>query len=393
MNTTVENLNSTTDQIATWKDGKRYLWLLGLLVPLLPFIGGGLAWLTGSDLGWFFAPFFLYVIAPALDKLIGNDPHNPPETIVAELEQDRYYRYCVYAFIPLQFIGFFWAMALLTSGNMSLLASLGLVISTGIVGGVAFNTAHELGHKKESLDRWLSKISLAPVAYGHFFVEHNRGHHRRVATPEDPASSRYGESFWAFLPRTMIGSLKSAWHLEKERLARQDKSVWHWQNDNLQAWGMTVVLYAIVIALFGWIALPYLLIQAFYAATLFEVVNYLEHYGLCRQKTESGRYERCQPQHSWNSNHLVTNLLLYQLQRHSDHHANPTRSFQALRHFDDVPQLPSGYAGMVPLAYIPPLWRKVMDPRVRAHYNNDLNRANVHPLLKTQIKLQTASAG
>lgn len=370
-----------------WQDAKRYLWLIGLLVPLFPFISGALASLTGSELGWWFGPVFLYGVIPLMDKVIGGDTSNPPEAVVKALAEDRYYRYCVYAFIPLQFVSLFWAMSILTSGELSWVGSFGLLFTLGIVSGIAFNTAHELGHKREDLDRWLSKISLAPTAYGHFFVEHNRGHHVRVATPEDPASSRYGESYWAFLPRTIVGGVKSAWALEKTRLERCDKSVWHWQNHNLQAWALTVVLFSVIIALFGWVALPYLLVQAFLSVSLFEVINYIEHYGLCRQKTESGRYERCQPEHSWNSNHLVTNLFLYQLQRHSDHHANPTRSYQALRHFDDVPQLPSGYAGMVPLAYITPLWRKVMDPKVKAHYNGDLSKANVDPKLKKELGL------
>jgi alkane 1-monooxygenase len=132
-------------------------------------------------------------------------------------------------------------------------------------------------------------------------------------------------------------------------------------------------------------ALPFLLVQAFYGASLLEVVNYIEHYGLLRQKDSTGRYERCAPRHSWNSNHLVTNLFLYQLQRHSDHHANPTRRFQALRHFEDSPQLPSGYAGMLVLAYIPPLWFWVMDKRVKAHLNGDLSKANLYPAKREKL--------
>jgi len=388
---TVNTQTQEPKQIA-WKDSKRYLWLLGLLVPLFPLISGGIATITGSELGWWFAPFFLYVVIPVLDKVFGGDGSNPPEAVVAELAQDRYYRYCVYAFIPLQFATLIWSMSVLTGGTLGWVGMSGLLFSVGLVSGVAFNTAHELGHKNEALDRWLSKISLAPTAYGHFFVEHNRGHHVRVATPEDPASSRYGESYWEFLPRTIVGGLKSAWALEKKRLARENKPALHWQNHNLQAWAMTVVLFAGIAAVFGLAALPYLIIQAMISVTLFEVINYVEHYGLMRQKTASGRYERCQPEHSWNSNHLVTNLLLYQLQRHSDHHANPSRSFQALRHFEDVPQLPSGYAGMVPLAYITPLWRRVMDPKVKAHYGGDLSKANVHPRLKRKLGLDTAEA-
>ncbi len=374
------SLKLSPASVPQWKDAKRYLWPLGILVPVFPFLSGGMAALSGSEWGWWFGPFFLYGVVPLLDMLIGKDPHNPPEEVVEALSRDRYYRYCVFAFLPLQFIGLFWAMSVLTSGALGWVGMAGLVLTVGIVSGVAFNTAHELCHQNDALEMWLGKIALAPTFYGHFAVEHTRGHHVRVATPEDPASSRYGESFWAFLPRTVAGGLRSAWALEKRRLAREGKSVWHHSNHNLQAWGLSALLYGVMVLSFGPVVLPFLLAQSLFSMTLFEVINYLEHYGLCRQKLPSGRYERCQPEHSWNSNHLVTNLLLYQLQRHSDHHANPTRSYQALRHFDDVPQLPNGYAGMVLLAYFPPLWRRVMDPKVRAHYRGDLSKANLGPV-------------
>jgi alkane 1-monooxygenase len=251
-----------------------------------------------------------------------------------------------------------------------------------MVSGIAINTAHELGHKRASLERWLSRVALAQSGYGHFFIEHNRGHHVRVATPEDPASARLGESFYAFLPRTVIGSLRSAWELERVRLQRMDRRAWSLRNDILGAWGMTVVLFAALVAVFGLVVLPYLLIQAVVGFSLLEVVNYLEHYGLLRQRADDGRYERTRPEHSWNSNSAASNVLLYHLQRHSDHHANPIRRYQALRHVDDAPQLPTGYAGMILLAVIPPAWRRVMDHRVLAHYHGQLERTNIKPRLR-----------
>ena len=372
----------------TWRDSKRYMWLLGLVVPLIPILSVGLMFATGSEWALWFTPVFVYAVLPLLDKLIGNDPHNPPESVVKELSQDKYYRYCVYAYIPIQYLILIGGVYLVTSGTLGWVGIIGATISVGMIGAVAFNTAHELGHQVEKHEAWLCKIALAQTGYGHFYVEHNRGHHINVATPEDPASSRYGESYWEFLPRTMSGSLKSAWKLEKDRLSRLDKSVWSIQNHNLQAWSLTAVLFTGLTVWLGWPALLFLVIQAFYASSLFEIVNYLEHYGLVRQKDpETGRYEPCQPEHSWNSNHLVTNILLFQLQRHSDHHANPTRSYQALRHYENVPQLPSGYAGMIPLAYITPLWRKVMDKKVLDHYNGDLSKANVQPRLKKKLGL------
>jgi alkane 1-monooxygenase len=361
---------------AGWRDGKRYAWLLGLLVPMIPFIAYGLVQATGLGVFWFFGPAFVYGIMPALDTAIGKDSTNPPDSVLKWLEQDRYYRRCTYAYIPLQFASLIGACWFWAHGDLSTVDKLGLALTVGMVGGIAINTAHELGHKRASMEKWLSKVALAQTGYGHFFIEHNRGHHVRVATPEDPASSRLGESFFRFLPRTVAGSLRSAWHLETERLGRSGQSPWTHRNDILNAWAMTIVLFGGLAAVFGVGVLPWLIIQAVYGFSLLEVVNYLEHYGLLRQRREDGRYERTRPEHSWNSDNVSSNVLLYHLQRHSDHHAHPLRRFQALRHYDEAPELPSGYATMILLAMFPPLWRRVMDPRLEAHYEGDLSRAN-----------------
>jgi alkane 1-monooxygenase len=366
---------------ATWTDPKRYAWLLGLLVPLLPLMAWGLVAATGLGVFWWWGPIWLFVIMPLLDTAIGKDSANPPDSVLKWLEQDRYYRWCTYAFIPLQYGTLLLACALWASGDLSTLEALGLALTVGTVSGIAINTAHELGHKRASMERWLSKVALAQTGYGHFFIEHNRGHHVRVATPEDPASSRMGESFYRFWPRTVSGSLRSAWELEAERLRRLGTSPLSWRNDILQAWAMSVVLFAALVAVFGVDIAPWLLVQAVFGFSLLEVVNYLEHYGLLRAKRDDGtdRYERTRPEHSWNSDNVSSNVLLYHLQRHSDHHAHPTRRFQALRHFEEAPELPSGYATMIVLALVPPLWRRVMDPKVLAHYGGDASRANVLP--------------
>jgi alkane 1-monooxygenase len=363
----------------SWRDPKRYLWPLGLIVPLLPFMAFGLVEATGLGLFWWSGPIFVFAIMPLLDSLVGKDADNPPDSAIAYLEEDRFYRWCTYLFLPLQYGSLVWACALWSSGDLGVTESLGLAFTVGCVSGIAINTAHELGHKRKQAERWLSKIALAQTGYGHFFIEHNRGHHVRVATPEDPASSRLGESFWAFLPRTVSGSLRSAWELERVRLDRVGAPVWSLRNDVLNAWLMTIVLFGALIAVFGLAVAPYLLLQAVFGFSLLEVVNYLEHYGLLRRKRDDGRYERTQPRHSWNSNNVSSNVLLYHLQRHSDHHANPMRRYQALRHFDEAPELPSGYATMIVLAYLTPLWRRVMDPKVLAHYGGDASLANVQP--------------
>jgi alkane 1-monooxygenase len=371
----------------TWRDPKRHLWLLGLIVPTLPFMAYGLVQLTGFGAMWFFGPVLVFVIFPLADLAVGLDPANPPDDAIKLLEADRYYRWCTYAFLPIQYAGLAFSCWLWSNGELSVLESVGLALTMAMVSGVAINTAHELGHKRASLERWLSKVALASSAYGHFFIEHNRGHHVRVATPEDPASSRLGESFWAFLPRTVAGSLRSSWELERERLERGGSSRWTARNDILNAWVMTVALFAALTAIIGWVVLPYLVLQAVVGFSLLEVVNYLEHYGLLRQRREDGRYERCAPRHSWNSNNVASNVLLYHLQRHSDHHANPMRRYQALRHFDEAPQLPTGYAGMIVLAYFPPLWRRVMDRRLSDHYGGDLALANVQPRARRRYGL------
>ena len=380
---------------ATWKDGKRYAWLLGLVIPALPFITWLMATqdlvLSGWDGWWFGGPFVVFVAFPALDNVFGMDSTNPPDSVMAWLEQDRYYRYCTYAFVPVQYAGLVFASWLWASGDLSWVASLGLATTVGVVSGFAINAAHELGHKRASMERWLSKIALAQSGYGHFYVEHNRGHHVRVSTPEDPASSRMGESFWVFLPRTVVGSLKSAWELEAEHRRRDGHRVWGLGNDNLNGWLMTVVLFAGLCAGFGIGILPWLIAQAIIGFSLLEVVNYLEHYGLLRGKREDGRYERTTPEHSWNANNTVSNVFLFHLQRHSDHHANPMRRYQALRHFDESPQLPTGYAGMIVLALFPPVWRRVMDHRVVEHYHGDLSKANILPRKRAKIERRWGS--
>ena len=360
------------------------------MLPVLGLLILGFFELTGIGIALWGGPILVYGVIPLMDRIIGSDASNPPESVVAQLESDSYYRYVVYAYIPSQFLLTIWGAWVAVHHDLSIFEFIGLVLSVGALNGIAINTAHELSHKRDEFGRWMAKLTLAPVAYGHFYAEHVRGHHKNVATPEDPASSKMGETFWAFLPRTMIGSVRSAWKIEGERLNRLGKSVWSLDNDNLQAWAMTIVFFGVITAVLGWAALPFLLLQAFYGASLLEVINYIEHYGLLRQKGPDGRYVRCMPEHSWNSNHIVTNLVLYQLQRHSDHHANPTRSFLALRHFEDAPQLPGGYASMLLPAYIPSWWYKIMDERVIRHYKGALDKINMDPDNRESLMQQYA---
>lgn len=385
-------LKQATAAESNWKDPKRYLWLLS---PALPVIG--LAALTGyalapkklRALSWA-GPILVHGIIPALDKMVGDDTSNPPAAAIDNLENDKYYEWIVKAFIPAQYAATFLGAWLASRKDIPASDYIGLTLSVGAINGIAINTGHELSHKHGRADRLLSMLALAPTGYTHFAVEHPYGHHKRVATPEDPATSRMGESFWKFLPRTVIGGFKSSVKIERERLARKGKSFWTTENELLQGWAMSAAFFGATAAICGRRSIPFLAGQAVYGASLLEVINYVEHYGLLRQKDENGKYERTKPEHSWNSNQVVTNLFLYQLQRHSDHHAHPTRSFQALRHFEDAPQLPGGYASMLLPAYIPGWWYKLMDERVIRHYKGALDKINMDPERRDELMQQYA---
>jgi alkane 1-monooxygenase len=370
----------------TWRDPKRYLWPLGLTIPLSPFLAWGLVSLLGPGAFWALGLMIMGIALPLVDKFAGVDRSNPPDEALAALDKDKYYRWCVYLFLPLQYAGLVAACYLWAHGPLGTPERIGLAVTVGVVGGVGINAAHELGHKRENVERWLSKVTLAQTLYGHFYVEHNHGHHLRVATPEDPASAKFGESFWKFLPRTMFHGLHSAWDLESRRLARSGSSPWTLRNNLFNAAAMSIVLFGALIAVFGWIVLPYLLIQAAIAIVLYEAANYLEHYGLMRTRRPDGRYAKPSHRDSWNSDHLWSNLFLYHLQRHSDHHANPVRRYQALRTVDESPQLPAGYAVMIFCAMVPPLWRKVMDQRLMDFYEGDPSLVNVDRADRTAVR-------
>ncbi|HZK37086.1 MAG TPA: alkane 1-monooxygenase [Aeromicrobium sp.] len=374
-----------------WRDSKRYLWIVGAIIPLIPFAAWGLVELTGQGIFWYFGPFFVFGIIPIVDILAGLDRNNPPDEVLDALENDRYYRWITYLFIPMQYTSLIWAAYLFGGGTLfgsdplTIAEKVGLALGIGMVAGIGINTAHELGHKKEQHERWFARVALAQTFYGHFFIEHNRGHHVRVATPEDPASSRVGETVWGFMPRTVFGSLKSAWGIEKRRFERRKKSHWSLKNDVLNAWAVSVALWGGLMIAFGWQIFGYLVLQAVVGIWLLESVNYLEHYGMLRKQLETGRFERINPGHSWNSNNIGTNVLLYHLQRHSDHHANPTRRYQALRDYKESPVLPTGYAGMIVLTWVPALWREVMDKRVLEHFDGDIAQANLQPGKREKI--------
>lgn len=364
---------------AKWQVSRRWAWAFGLVPAALPLIGGVLAIATGVRLFWWFGPLFAFVLVPALDRTLGKNAENPLNEAVPGLEADPFYRRLLDLFVPIHYAGLVFACVQWSLGGLTFVDCLGLATTVGVASGAAINAAHELGHKTSRLEQLLAKLALAPSFYGHFTTEHNRGHHVNVATPADPASSRLGESFWAFLPRTLSGSLKESWALESARLRRGGRPALSPANALLQGWTLSAALFAALAGFFGPAILPWLTIQAVVGFSLLEAVNYIEHYGLLRRPGAEGRLERCLPEHSWNSNEIASNLLLYHLQRHSDHHARPMRRYQALQSCPDAPELPSGYGTMLVVAAISPLWRYIMDKRVLAHYGGDASRANVAP--------------
>lgn len=370
---------STPLSAQPYRDRKRYAWLLSLLVPCTVAVGPALMMATGNPLALWVPVVFFYAVAPMLDWWLGEDLSNPPESAVPALEADRYYRWITYLLVPVLWAAFVFSAWFVVRHDLPVHGLVAMVLITGSVGGFCINLGHELGHKNTRLERWLAKIILAPTGYGHFFIEHNRGHHRDVATPADPASSRMGESIYAFLLREMPGALVRAWRLESDRLRRDGLPRWSLRNEIVQPALITVLLWTALALWLGAQILPFLLVASFWANFQLTSANYIEHYGLLRAERAPGKYEVCQPHHSWNSNHVFSNWALFHLQRHSDHHAHPLRRYQSLRHFDNLPRLPSGYFGMFTIAYIPPLWRRVMDERLLKVVGRDAARINLDP--------------
>lgn len=320
----------------------------------------GLAW--GSIWAW--GPVILaFVLTPVLDELIPSDEQNIDDDEERRRLSQWGWDALVVALLPAQTALIIATLVTVTSGNGTVLEVAGWVVSLGVVtGGTGITGAHELMHRKSRFYQAVAELLMAEVLYAHFCIEHILGHHRNVATPVDPASARKGESVWRFLPRTIVGGAISAWRLETTRV--RAKSLPWWQDRRIRHPVLTAALLAAVGFGFGVAGLLVFATQAAIAVFLLEVINYVEHYGLARNESSPDRYERVQPHHSWNSAHRLTAWYLFNLPRHSDHHFLASRPYPVLRHFENVPQLPSGYPTMVLLALVPPLWRRVMDPRV-----------------------------
>jgi alkane 1-monooxygenase len=368
-----------------YRDHKRYAWIVSLLVPATTALGPLLYMAWPHPLALWAPVIFYYGIAPLIDLALGPDTSNPPEDAVPALEGDRYYRVITYLLVPLLWASFVFSAWFVMRTPLGWGGWIAMAMTTGAIGGYCINLGHELGHKRTRLERWLAKVALAPTFYGHFTLEHNRGHHRDVATFADSASSRMGESIWRFVLREMPGAFARAWQLERARMLADGLRPWSLRNELIQPALMTFALWTALCAWLGPQALLFLVPASLWANFQLTTANYVEHYGLLRRTGPDGRVERCEPHHSWNSNHVFSNWAMFHLQRHSDHHAHPARRYQSLRHFEDLPQLPNGYFGMFPVAYFPPVWFHLMDRRLVAAVNGDASRINFDPARRERL--------
>ena len=307
----------------------------------------------------------VFIAVPIIDALGGmaNEDASPS----AEIEENLWFRLVTWAWVPMQLGLLAWVLTIATSGRLSPFEIAGAAISMGVTSGaLGITFAHELVHRRGRFERALGEILLATVSYAHFAIEHVHGHHRHVGTPADPATARFGESFYRFLPRTLVGSLSSAWRLEVERLTRRGRTAWSPANRMLR-YGLTqIVIVAALLVIYGPTGVAVFAGQAIIAISLLEVINYIEHYGLMRREIAPGQYERIAPHHSWDSSFRVSNWMLINLARHSDHHCVASKRYQSLELLAPAPRLPAGYGAMLLLALVPPLWFRVMNPRVTA---------------------------
>jgi alkane 1-monooxygenase len=352
---------------------KAYGYLSVFLIPLLIPATILAAQQFGNVNAWMWLPMAcLFVLLPSADYLIGRDTINPQTEHSAQLEADRYYRWLTLLCVPVYLASVYFALDFfavnVNNGALSLIGQIGWILSQGVIGGVvAINVAHELIHKSEALESNAGGVLLASVCYGTFKVEHVRGHHVHVSTPLDASSARFGQNVYGFVAQSVPRNVRAGFALEAKRLEKAGKSAWSWHNESLRWTALSLLFAALGFVIGGGLGVAFFFAQSIVAFLTLEVINYIEHYGLERKQLADGRYERTTHLHSWNSSYLLTNLMLFQLQRHSDHHENPKRRYQALKHYEASPQLPGGYAAMFLLALVPPLWFAVMNPRVKQH--------------------------
>lgn len=339
------------------KDAK-YLaaYLLPLSAALALYWQGGWSWAT---------VLLAFVILPVVEIFTPESEENVPAELESSRSNCRVFDLLLYLNVPIVFGLLYWYLQVIGSAS-AYAETLGLTLSMGIIiAANGINVAHELGHRSAKAEQFLSKLLLLPALYQHFFIEHNRGHHKNVATDQDPASARLGENVFAFWPRSVVGGWLSAWAIEKERLVRNGRSPWSWQNEMLRFTVLQLLWLGAIRWAFGWTGFIAAAAVAVVGFLLLETINYVEHYGLRRRMLPSGRPEPVGPEHSWNSNHELGRIFLYELTRHSDHHFKATRKYQILRHMDESPQLPYGYPTSILLSLAPPVWFAIMHRRIK----------------------------
>lgn len=335
------------------------------LSPVIIYV---LAWLAFTQRGWVcWSPIlYAWILLPAMELFIKPDAKNMTAAEEELAKNDHIYDYLLYLVVVLQFIALYKFLTVITLPGLQWWEIGGRVWTMGLLCGTfGINVGHELGHRVNVFEQALAKALLMTSLYMHFFIEHNKGHHKNVATPKDPSSARLNEPLYTFYFRTIIFSYLSAWKISNEEMKKKGLPVLHLKNEMLQVHCIQLAFVALIFFLFGGMATFYFLNAAAIGIALLETVNYIEHYGLQRNETAPGKYERAMPWHSWNSDHILGRLMLFELSRHSDHHYLASKKYQVLQHHDDAPQLPTGYPGSMILALVPPAWFYVMNRKIK----------------------------
>jgi alkane 1-monooxygenase len=317
--------------------------------------------------------WYIYVFVPIVDVILKLDHQNLTNEKSKKMEKDKRFLIPLYLYIVLDLCIWVWSMYMFSTGSLNgLMEKIQFTLVIGNIGSLGMVIGHELLHRYETVHKIAGTWLYVKMMYGHFFIEHIKGHHKHVSTPLDPASSQKGESLYEFLPRTIVGGYESVWKYETQRLARKPKPEGSISINNrlIGFVVLQIVILAAIYSIFGLEALIFALAYAAQNILFQETINYLEHYGLSRKMDENGVYEPVSIKHSWNAPQRYTNYLLFKLQRHSDHHANAHKPYQVLNSFEDSPTLPNGYSASLITALVPSVWFKAIDPLVDA-YNDD----------------------
>lgn len=335
-------------------------YLAAYSIPIAAIVG---LFLKGN---WvFFTPIFAFVIIPIFEILLPVKTENLTTDEVSTKLKNPLFDVLLYINLPLVYAIVGWFLWSLTWFEYTTAELVGLTISVGIaVGGNGINVAHELGHRKTRFEKTLAKVLLIPALYMHFYIEHNYGHHLHAATKEDPASARYNQSVYSFWCTSMFRQYTSAWRIQLDLLKRANRSFFSFKNDMVYYTIVQLLYLGTIAYFFGLLAATIAIGIGLTSAILLETINYIEHYGLRRNKTKSGRYERVSEIHSWNSNHVMGRVILYELTRHSDHHYKSAKKYQTLDYHDVSPQMPFGYPTSMLLSLVPPLWFAIMNKRI-----------------------------